>query len=173
MSVWYIKQGEEKNTFIKRIKQMLSIIEIEKEDGKVFCKLPINKSAKDKKIESVAKKLNEELYKNCIENVVLSNKLESLEILKNELYCENINILDGRILFQYLTVKIIEYIYSNQNKKIEEGQIAILVNDNTDLNLENIIDISKRVKRLNVVTNNIQKFKKIEEYLYNEFRDND
>ena len=33
----------------------------------------------------------------------------------------------------------------------------------------NIIEIAKKVKRLNVVTNNIQKFKKVEEYLYNEF----
>lgn len=169
MSVWYIKQSEEQNTFIKKIKQILNVIEIENKDGKVFCNLPINEKTKDKKIIEISKKLNNELYKNCIEYVALSNKLERFETLKNELYAENINILDGRILFQYLTLDIIEYIYNEQNKKIEEGQISILVNDNTDLNLDNIIDIAKNVKRLNIVTNNIQKFKKLEEYLYNEF----
>lgn len=169
MSVWYIKQSEEQNTFIKKIKQILNVIKIENKDGNVFCNLPINEKTKDKKIIAISKKLNNELYKNCIEYVVLSNKLEYFETLKNELYAENINILDGRILFQYLTLDIIEYIYNEQNKRIEEGQISILVNDNTNLNLDNIIDISKKVKRLNIVTNNIQKFKKLEEYLYNEF----
>lgn len=169
MSVWYIKQNEERNVFIKKIKQIFNVVEIENKDGKVFCNLPINEKTKYKKIIAISKKLNNELYKNCIEYVVLSNKLEDVETLKNELYAENINILDGRILFQYLTLDIIEYIYSQQNKKLEEGQIAILVNDNTDLNLDKIIGIAKKVKRLNIVTNNIQKFKKLEEYLYNEF----
>lgn len=169
MSVWYIKESQDENLFSKKIKQILNVIKIEDKDGKIFCTLPINIKTKDKKIILVSKKLNDELYKNCIEYVVLSDGLENLESLKNELYAENINILDGRILFQYLTLNIIEYIYKVQNKKIEEGQIAILVNDNTDLNLDNIIDIAKKVKILNVVTNNIQKFKKVEEYLYNEF----
>jgi len=169
MSVWYIQESKEKNLFIKKIKQTLNAIGVENKNGRMFCLLPIDNKTKQKKIISIAKKLNKELYKNCIEYVVLSNNLENLEVLKNELYSENINILDGRILFQYLTLDIIEYIYKFQNKNIEEGQIAILVNDNTDLTLDNIIDIAKKVKTLNIVTNNIQKFKKIEEYLYNEF----
>jgi len=169
MSVWYVEESKEQNKFIKKVKQILNIIEIKNKDGKVFCSLPINEKTKDKKVIAVAKKLNNELYKNSIEQVVLSNEFENLEVLKNELYFENVNILDGRILFQYLTLDIIEYIYSSQDKIVEEGQISILVNDNTELNLENIIDIAKRLKRLNIVTNNIQKFKKIEEYLYNEF----
>jgi len=44
-----------------------------------------------------------------------------------------------------------------------------LVNDFTQMNKEIIIDISKRIKRLNIVTNHIEKVKKIEEYLYNEY----
>jgi len=169
MAVWYIKKSDEQNTFIRKIKQILNVIEVENKEGKIICKLLLNKQTKDKKINSIAKKLNDELYKNCIENVVLSNEFEDLDTFKKELYAENINILNGKILFKYLILDTIKYIYNNQNKKLEEGQISILVNDNTELNLENIIDIAKQVKRLNIVTNNIQKFKKIEEYLYNEF----
>lgn len=45
----------------------------------------------------------------------------------------------------------------------------MLINDFTDINKEIIIEIAKSIKRLNIVTNHINKFQKIEEYLYNEF----
>ncbi len=45
----------------------------------------------------------------------------------------------------------------------------MLINDFTDINKEIIIDIAKSIKRLNIVTNHIDKCRKIEEYLYNEF----
>lgn len=54
-------------------------------------------------------------------------------------------------------------------KKLNIGEITILINDFTDINIEVIIDVAKKVKRLNIVTNHIEKCKKIEEYLYNEF----
>ena len=44
-----------------------------------------------------------------------------------------------------------------------------MVNDFTQINKEIMIDIAKSIKRLNIVTNHIEKFKKIQEYLYNEF----
>lgn len=45
----------------------------------------------------------------------------------------------------------------------------MLINDFTQLNTEIIIHIAKSIKRLNIVTNHINKCKKIEEYLYSEF----
>jgi len=173
VSVWYIKEYDGKNNILKKLKNVLNIIEIKNIDGKVFCKLPINNKTKDKKIKTLAKKLNAEMYRECIETVVLSDDIINSEVLKKELYQENINILDGRKLFQFLALKIIKYIYKNQNKSIEEGQISILVNDNTDLNIETILEVAKEVKRINIVTSNIKKFKNIEEYLYNELRNND
>lgn len=58
-------------------------------------------------------------------------------------------------------------IYRKNN--IIYGEATILVNDFTDINREIIIDIAKSIKRLNIVTNHIEKCKKIQEYLYNEF----
>ena len=37
-----------------------------------------------------------------------------------------------------------------------------------DIDKHNIVFIAEHVKRLNIVTNNLNKFKKIEDYLYNE-----
>ncbi len=90
-----------------------------------------------------------------------------MELFKNELYSKNANMLDGKWLVNYLVPEIVEYISSKQECPIEQQEISILVNDNSEVNLKNIVYISKKVKRLNIVTNNIDKFKKIEEYLYN------
>ncbi len=45
----------------------------------------------------------------------------------------------------------------------------MLINDFTNINIQLIINIAKSVKRLNIITNHIDKCKRIDEYLYNEF----
>ena len=54
-------------------------------------------------------------------------------------------------------------------KKQNYGEVSILINDFTDISEEIIIDIAKRIKRLNIITNHIEKCKRVQEYLYNEF----
>ena len=132
--------------------------------------MPLFKSniIKDKKIIKIAKKINKKLYDNNIENVVLSNYLEENEILKQKLYCQNINILDGRYLFYLLIPEIVDYILKRQKKKLENGEITLLINDFTENNARIITYIAQSVKRVNIVTNHSNKFKKLEEYLYNE-----
>ena len=49
------------------------------------------------------------------------------------------------------------------------GEISILVNDLTKIDKEIVILIAKNVKRLNIITNHIEKFNKLDKYLYNEF----
>ena len=67
----------------------------------------------------IAKKLNKRLYDNNIENVVLSTTLNKNKVLKQKLYCENINILNGKELLLLLIPEIIEYILRIQKKKLE------------------------------------------------------
>ena len=59
------------------------------------------------------------------------------------------------------------YIVNLKNIKKEDTEISILVNYITQNTLENIKKIARQYKRLNIVTNHIEKFKKIEEELYN------
>lgn len=49
------------------------------------------------------------------------------------------------------------------------GEVSLLVNDFDGITTELIILIAKNIKRLNIITNHIEKCKKIEEYLYDEF----
>lgn len=99
---------------------------------------------------------------------MLSNYLEENEILKQKLYCQNINILDGRYLFYLLIPEIIEYILKRQKVKLQNGEVTLLINDFTQNNAKIITYIAQNVKRVNIVTNHSNKFKKIEDYLYNE-----
>lgn len=48
------------------------------------------------------------------------------------------------------------------------GEITILINDLTEVNSKIITYIAQNAKRVNIVTNHINKFKRLEEHLYNE-----
>ena len=174
MNICYISETHETCDFVKRIvikiKKILNIVEFSEDNGKTTITLPLFKSNKirNKKIIKIAKRINKKLYDNNIENVVLSNYLEENEILKQKLYCQNINILDGRYLFYLLIPEIIEYILKRQKVKLQNGEVTLLINDFTQNNAKIITYIAQNVKRVNIVTNHSNKFKKIEDYLYNE-----
>lgn len=174
MNICYISETHETCDFVKRIvikiKKIFNIVEFSEDNGKTTITLPLFKSNKirNKKIIKIAKRINKKLYDNNIENVVLSNYLEENEILKQKLYCQNINILDGRYLFYLLIPEIIEYILKRQKVKLQNGEVTLLINDFTQNNAKIITYIAQNVKRVNIVTNHINKFKKIEDYLYNE-----
>ena len=174
MNICYISETHETCDFVKRIvikiKKIFNIVEFSEDNGKTTITLPLFKSNKirNKKIIKIAKRINKKLYDNNIENVVLSNYLEENEILKQKLYCQNINILDGRYLFYLLIPEIIEYILKRQKVKLQNGEVTLLINDFTKNNAKIITYIAQNVKRVNIVTNHSNKFKKLEEYLYNE-----
>lgn len=174
MNICYISETHETCDFVKRIvikiKKIFNIVEFSEDNGKATITLPLFKSNKirNKKIIKIAKRINKKLYDNNIENVVLSNYLEENEILKQKLYCQNINILDGRYLFYLLIPEIIEYILKIQKVKLQNGEVTLLINDFTQNNAKIITYIAQNVKRVNIVTNHSNKFKKIEDYLYNE-----
>ena len=121
-----------------------------------------------RKIKRIAKKLAKKLISNNVKAVALSEYLGGIEELKDEIYSNGIQILNGRILFNYLVYDAIEYIANIGARKIETMEISILANDSTDLVLENIKFLAQRVKSLNIITNSIQKFKNVEKFLYDE-----
>lgn len=162
--VVYIKQTEH----IKLINKVFKISKIKEIDNRTVIYLPMNEKTRKRRQERIIKKLSEYLYKNSIKNVVLENKLMSNELVKNILYSNNINILDGTKLSKFLVYNVIQKIYKYKNKNIQSGEITLLINENNTVNIENIFTIAKNLKRLNIVTNNTKKFRKIVDYLYNE-----
>ncbi len=99
--------------------------------------------------------------------IVLSKILKENEEYKNILYTYGFDIVDGKWLFEVISCEVLDYIVNLENIKKEDTEISILVNYITQNTLENIKKIARQYKRLNIVTNHIEKFKKIEEELYN------
>lgn len=162
MTIFFIQESKEKSKFKLKINNVLNKIEYKEN----FVNLPINGESKlsSKKVKKIIKKLKD----NNIRTVVLSKNLSHIEILKNEMYYNNINILEGKYLFKLLIEESIEYICKKSNKKMEDLEISFLTNDANNLNKQIILELSPKIKRLNIITNNIGEFKDIEDYLYNE-----
>ena len=161
------KASSLKNKLLLNFRKIFNII---KTKDNIYY-LPIYKEDKfsEHKIKRLTKKINMLLERDASNTVALSIYLDKNQLLKNYLYSQNVNILDGRFLFKCLSYKLIEYILHIKNKEMEFEEVSMLINDFTDINKDLIIDIAKKIKRLNIVTNNINKCKRIEEYLYDEF----
>ena len=131
--------------------------------------LPINKEKiSDKKAKKLVKKIKKILKQTKCKKIILSKKLKKYENLKNEIYSNNLEIINGRWLFGVLGTRVIKYIIKKKKMKSEEIQISILINDISEIMLENIKQIVREYKKVNIVTNHIEKFKKIEEQILKE-----
>lgn len=174
MKVWYIKEETPKESIFQKImlvfRRAFNIIKLNLIDNKIVCTIPILKTTKLNKfrVNRIANKVNKKLYSDDTSNVVMSEYLSKVDIFREKLLLQNINILNGKRLFSYLIYDIVKHITKEQKRKLEGLEVSILVHDGNDVNIENIKLIAKNVKNLNIITNNIQKFKKVEEELYDE-----
>jgi len=166
LKIIYIKESEENNWKLKFKRLFNKIEECNIEDKKIYI-LPVCKETKFTKYltRKISNGLLKKIYNENIENIVLSEVLNTNKLLKNKLYDNNINILNGRFLYKALSYNVLEYIYKYKKDKFNE--VTILINDLNNIDIQNIILISTKVKRVNIVTNHIEKFKEIDNYLYN------
>lgn len=160
----YVKQFEK----IKFIYRIFNILKKEQIEDKTIIYILINGNSRKKTVKRVMEKLSKYLYENSVKNVILEEKLMQNEEAKNVLYSYNINILDGTRLSKFLIYNVIQKIYKYKKSRIEAGEITILTNENNDITIENIMLIARNTKRLNIITSNTKKFKKIVDYLYHE-----
>lgn len=166
------------------IKELDNIDEIFKKDSKIpfllkyviyflkklFCILTI----KDNKIcilpykkihNRIIIKIITKIVLKTTKNVVLSNYLNELEELNRQFYKSQIHIYKGNELSYYLIYNFIDYICKVKNEEIISQEVYILVNDLNEMIQNIIIDISKKIKRINIVTPRIKDFIRISDYL--------
>ena len=126
--------------------------------------LPIIDGMSEVDIEKLAKKT-----KRTIEKFSNSNKLVlSKDIIQEQMYINYLNmyglqVTDGKWLFEVLLPDVTKYII--EKKQIEKVHISMLINDLTDLEIENIKILSAEFKSINVVTNHLEKFRNLQEIL--------
>ena len=144
-------------------KRVFNIIKKVKIENVEIWNLPIKSDDNIKKIQKVfAKFLNSE-------NVyVLSQNLENKKIY-NVLNDKEIKYLKMEKIKKLLSIKILEYILSIQKREIQNTEVNILVRESSNINSYIIEEIAKNALNVKIISNNIYKFKKIEEKLYDEY----
>ncbi len=152
----YIEKNDKPNI----IEKMLNLIKVQ--DSTII--LPINEKTKEKQIEKIAKKTIKVIGKiSNSKKIVLSKKMKKEEKYINYLNEYGIEIADGRWLFEILLTDIVNYIVEKQ--EIERVNISVLINDLTDKEFENIKLLAQKYTTINIVTNHIEKFRKLEQQL--------
>ena len=150
MRTYYLEKMDKPKFSIRKYK-------IEEDNFVVYADLN-----KEKNVSKIIKVM----IKNDIEYVVLSKTLTENKNFINALNANNIKIFNGRWLEKYLTFEILEYVINQKGIKKEETEIAITTNEITDLTIETIKILSKQYKKLIVVTNHIEKLRRVEKELY-------
>lgn len=159
--MYYVQETDKPNALCK----LFNIVKLQKD--KII--LPIGKEeVKSKRAEKLAKKTKKILDKTNCNKLVLSKIIKTQEIYKNYLYSYNLDIVEGRWLFEALSMQALEYVINKERMKKEETQLSILVNGITDNFLETIKEIVKQYKSVNIVTNHIEKFKQVEKQILQE-----
>ena len=145
--VYYIKQDEK-----------LRFRKLKIDDN--ICKISI------KSHNNMATKIVKKIKKNNIEQVVLSKKIKKNKDIIKELNNYNITILDGKWLMQYMIKEIIFYL--EEHKKINDSdEIAVLANNVNNEVRRGINELFNKYKKVRVVTNKLEIFKKMENELFN------
>lgn len=150
MRTYYLEKMDKPKFSIRKYK-------IEEDNFVVYADLN-----KEKNLSKIIKAM----IKNDIDYVVLSKTLTENKNFINALNANNIKIFNGRWLEKYLIFEIIEYVINQKGIKKEETEIAITTNEITDLTIETIKILSKQYKKLIVVTNHIEKLRRVEKELY-------
>lgn len=139
---------------------------------KIFFKVSLNKVEEDK-FEILVNnciindkrlvKLKRIIDNSNIKNIAISNKII---FDKNNLNSKNINVLDGKFLMRNIIDKILDYIYNFQNRDMILDELYITISN--DKNKDIIIDLAKKFKYINIVTDKVRKLKRLERKLEND-----
>ncbi len=146
-------------------KRTFKIFTIKNVGEKRVIVLPTYNLEKSSKHKKWMKYLNNVLYDNNINTVVLSKSMKKIPGIKEYLNRENINILEGKEVRENLIIKIIDYILNEIEENITNIEITLLVNEYKKLYIDTIIALAERTKNLKLVTKNVDDFKNLEQKL--------
>ena len=150
---------------IAKVKKILVIPNVIELDDCVVIILPITDNSKltENKIRKITKKITKKTY---IQNVAISDDLLKNTELREHLEKCKVHILDGKWLWSYMLPHILEYVAKMKQEDIQTQEVSIFVKENSEINIQNVVELAERVKLLNVITNKTERFKNIENYLY-------
>ena len=157
--MYYIQEIDKPN-FIFNILNIVRLC-----DDKIILPITGNEKISLNKAQKLARRTKKVLDRTISKKIVISNQIKKQKDYTNFLHTYEFEIAEGKWLFEVLTCKILDNILEKQKINKKEIQISILVNDLSENMLSNIKNISKEYKRVNIITNHIEKFKKIEKQI--------
>lgn len=160
------KSIKKKNSFIKRLEYRFKNMLINKQNNIIAKKL--RRIIKEKNINGIVldEKIKED--KDFINKLTLKKSKNAENILyKSQNLSKNIRLFNGESLFKYIIYDIFVYIMNIQKRKMELEDVYIIANEIDDNTLNNIEFLSTKFKNVNIVTKNIEKYRYVEDYIYN------
>lgn len=162
MIVGYIKKQNKPIDLIDKIKYFFKSVKVTQCNMGYVLEIP-SKGSTDKMINKVSKIIK----KLEIDNIVFSN-----ELIYTEFSCRVIDnldkeiVCDGRKLMIYMQYNILIYILNIQNIDISNADVYFLIKKDNDLNLQFLSKFIENCKTVNIVTNDIARFKEVQERIY-------
>lgn len=172
MTIIYVKECESNEELIinSKIPKFINkiVIKIKKKFNIITTKQILNNYIyiiPNKENKNVKNRLEKKLSKESKDiQIVLSKKIKSLKLQLNK-----VKIIDGKRVQKYAIEEILKYILNlSQNQKLQFQDIYILQKEHNFETIYMIEYLKDKVKTINIVTNAIGKYKKIEDNLYNE-----
>ncbi len=155
--MYYIQEAD-KPVIVARIFNILEIV-----DDKIILPISSGEVIDDKRAGILVRKIKKFLDKTGCKTVILSKFLKKQQNFVDLLDVYEINVVGGQWLFSVISSKVLDYIVEKENLKKEETNVSILVNNNdSDYIMQNIKNIIRTYKSVNIVTDHIGKFKKFE-----------
>ena len=158
MIIGYIKQDNIESGFFQKIKG----IEIKKFDNNYV--IAISNKNKKKILVKYIEKLN-------IDTLVFSNELDGdfKEEICLLLHKRKLNIINGKKLMEYMEFEIVKYILNKQGTSMKQEDIYIVFKKQEGLDLNFLKRFIENFKTTNIVTNDLERLKNVQ----NNLLDND
>mgnify|MGYP005791239393 CR=1 FL=1 len=153
MCIGYIK----KENLNKKIFRKIDIRKYN--ENYIFAVYDIEKTKFQKRIARYIKKLN-------IDTLVFSKELDGEYKEKIcKILSQDVNVLNGKQLMDFMKFQIVKYVLNKQNKDTKEENIYIILKKDSKINLNFLQEFIENFKMTNVVTNDIERLKNIQENL--------
>lgn len=167
INIGYIKKADIPVKIIERVKQFLGIIKKEQYDVGTVFKIPRN--IKEKKQEKFIHKFINELKKVKIDTVVFSEEIINSNLYEgivDEICKVNKRIVNGKRLMQYMNFDIFEYILKIQKEPMNKQDVFFMIKKDNNMDLQFLEPYIENCKTVNIVTNDMERFKKVQDNLY-------
>ncbi len=159
--LYYIQEIDKPNWIAKLLNR------VQLQEDKIV--LPIGEELiTSHKANKLAQKTKNILDQTISKRIVISKKIQKQEEYVNLLHILDLEIIEGKWLFEVLSSQVLAYLLEHKQMRKEETAISILVNDLSENMLANVRNIAKEYKAVNIVTNHREKFKKLEKQILQE-----